>query len=56
MLGKTLTDAWQMTSDRGYPDAVQLRFRDLANEGPYTIVQLYGEASQITIAELKVVR
>ena len=56
VLGKALTDAWQMTSDRGYPDALQLRFRDLPNAGPYTTVQMYGEASQIVLTELKVVR
>lgn len=56
VLGKALTDAWQMTSDRGYPDALQLRFRDLPNAGPYTTVQMYGEASQVVLTELKVVR
>lgn len=56
ILGKALTNAWQMTNDRGYPDAVQLRFRDLPNAGPYTTLQMYGEASQITLTELKVVR
>ena len=56
ILRKTLTDAWQMTSDRGYPDALQLRFRDQPNAGQYTTVQLYGEASQITITEFKAVR
>ncbi len=56
ILGKALTNAWQMTNDRGYPDAIQLRFRDLPNEGPYTIVQMYGEASQIVLTELKVIR
>ncbi len=56
ILGKTLTDAWQMTSDRGYPDALQLRFRDHPNAGLYTTVQLYGEASQITITEFQAVR
>ncbi len=56
VLGKTLTNAWQMTDDRGYPDAIQLRFRDLPNAGPYTIFQMYGEASEIALTELKVVR
>lgn len=56
VLGKALTNAWQMTNDRGYPDALQLRFRDLPNAGPYTTLQMYGEASQITLTELKVVR
>ena len=56
VLGKALTNAWQMTNDRGYPDAFQLRFRDLPNAGPYTTLQMYGEASQITLTELKVVR
>src|SRR5690606_29077989 len=56
LLRKTLTDAWQMTSDRGYPDALQLRFRDQPNAGHSTTVQLYGEASQITITEFRAVR
>lgn len=56
IIGKTLTNAWKMTNDRGYTDAIQLRFRDLPNAGEYTLVQLYGEASQITLTELKVVR
>lgn len=56
VLGKALANAWQMTNDRGYPDAIQLRFRDLPNAGPYTILQMYGEASQIVLTELKVVR
>jgi hypothetical protein len=56
IIGTALTTAWQMTNDRGYPDAVQLRFRALPNEGPYTIVQLYGEASQITLTEVKEIR
>jgi uncharacterized protein DUF6334 len=56
VLGKALTNAWRMTNDRGYPDAFQLRFRELPNAGPYSILQMYGEASQITLTELKVVR
>jgi hypothetical protein len=56
ILGKALTNAWQMINDRGYPDAIQLRFRDLPNAGAYTLVQMYGEASQIALAELNVVR
>ena len=56
VLGKALTNAWQMTNDRGYPDALQLRFRDLPNAGPYTTLQMYGEASQIALTELMVVR
>ena len=56
IIGKSLTTAWQMTNDRGYPDAVQLRFRALPNEGPYTIVQLYGEASQIIVSEVEEIR
>ena len=31
VLGKALTNAWQMTNDRGYPDGLQLRFRDTPN-------------------------
>ena len=45
-----------MTNDRGYPDAIQLRFRDSPNLGAYTIIQCYAEASQITLNELKEVR
>jgi hypothetical protein len=56
VLGKALTNAWLMTNDRGYPDALQLRFRDLPNAGPYTTLQMYGEASQIALTELMVVR
>lgn len=55
-LGKALTNAWQMTNDRGYRDAIQLRFRDQPNAGSYTTVQMLGEASQISLSELKVVR
>jgi hypothetical protein len=56
LLGKALTNAWQMTNDRGYPDAIQLRFRDLPNAGPYTIIQMCAEASHIVLIELKVTR
>jgi hypothetical protein len=56
VIRKALISAWRMTDERGYPDAIQLRFRDLPNSGSYTIVQLCGEASQITLTELKVVR
>lgn len=53
VIGWVLVGAWLMTNDRGYVDAVQLRFRELANEGAYTVVQLYGEASQITLAQFR---
>lgn len=56
LIGKALTNAWLMTSDMGYPDALQLRFRELPNAGPYTTVQMYAEASQIVLTELKVMR
>ena len=56
LVGKSLVGAWKMTSDRGYPDAIQLRFRERANSGPGMIIQLYGEASQITLSDLKEVR
>ncbi len=56
ILGRSLVGAWQMTNDRGYSDAIQLRFRERANAGPYTIIQMCGEASQITLTELKEVR
>ena len=56
IVGRSLVGAWYMSNDRGYADAIQLRFRELPNDGPYTIIQLYGEASQITLSELKEVR
>jgi hypothetical protein len=56
VLGKALTNASRMTNDRGYPDGLQLRFRDLPNDGAYTSLQIYAEASQIVLTELKVVR
>jgi len=56
LIGKSLTNAWLMTNDRGYPDAIQLRFRDLPNAGNYSVVQMYGEASQIVLTEFGIVR
>jgi hypothetical protein len=56
LVGKDLTNAWLMTSDRGYPDAIQLRFRDLPNAGNYSVVQMYGEASRIVLTQITVVR
>jgi hypothetical protein len=56
LLGQALTNAWHMTNDRGYPDAVQLRFRALPNEGPYTTIQMCGLASGIAICEVKEIR
>jgi hypothetical protein len=56
VIGLSLITAWQMINNRGYGDAVQLRFRARPSEGPYTFVQLYGEASQITLHEVKEVR
>ena len=55
-VGKSLVGAWQMTNDRGYPDAIQLRFREIPNAGTYAVVQMYGEASQITLVETAQVR
>lgn len=55
-VGKSLVGAWQMTNDRGYPDAMQMRFRELPNAGAYSVVQMYGEASQITLVETTPVR
>lgn len=52
ILGMTLVGAWRMTNDRGYPDGIQLHFRDRANAGAVRIVQLFGEASQITLSHL----
>ena len=56
VIGLSLITAWQMTNNRGYRDAVQLRFRARPSEGPYTLVQLYGEASQIVLGEVKEIR
>jgi hypothetical protein len=56
LIGQALTNAWLMTNDRGYEDGIQMRFRNLPNAGAYTIVQLYGEASQIALTELKPAR
>ena len=55
-VGKSLVGAWQMTNDRGYPDGIQMKFRELPNAGAYSIVQMYGEASQITLVEITPVR
>jgi hypothetical protein len=55
VVGKTLTNAWLMTNDRGYRDAMQLRFRDLPNTGAYTIIQICVAASQMSISLLKVI-
>ena len=49
VMGKCLTNAWLMTNDRGYPDAMQLRFRDLPNAGAYTIIQMCAAASQMSV-------
>lgn len=54
LLGKTLTNAWRMTNDRGYSDGIQLRFRDSPNAGEHYIVQMIGEASQIALSQFAV--
>lgn len=54
--GRALTDAWQMHNDRGYRDAIQLRFRESASEGAYTIVQLTAVASRIIVSQLEIAR
>lgn len=51
-VGRHLMNAWQMRNEKGRIDAYQLRFREKASEGQYSIVQLYAEASQITISEM----
>jgi hypothetical protein len=56
LLGQTLTTVWRMTADRGFPDALQLRFRTFPNDGDYTIVLLEAVASEIVQSELRVVR
>jgi hypothetical protein len=56
LIGWTLTDAWQMTNDRGYPDAIHLRFRERPNAGLYRHIQLWGISSSIRLWEFQVVR
>jgi hypothetical protein len=56
LIGWTLTEAWRMTNDRGYPDAIHLRFREQPNSGLYRHVQLWGICSSIRLWEFKVVR
>ncbi len=56
LIGRALTDAWQMTNYRGYFDALELQFREQPNSGAHNLVRLYGEGSQITLSELSVVR
>jgi hypothetical protein len=51
VVGKILVGVWFMTNDRGYLDAMQLRFREQPNAGAYSTIQLNGEASQISLAE-----
>lgn len=56
VLGWALTDAWRMTNDRGYFDALQLRFRERPNAGPYRYVQLFAICSSIQLIEFQVLR
>jgi hypothetical protein len=56
VIGWTLTDAWQMRNDRGYLDAIQLRFREHPNEGSYRHIQLWAICSSILLQEFKVLR
>jgi hypothetical protein len=56
LVGSTLTDAWQMTNDQGYTDAIQLRFRQQPNAGSYRYVQLWAICSSITLLEFQVLR
>jgi hypothetical protein len=55
-IGQTLVSAWQMTDDGGYPDAIQLRFRQKPNEGDYATINLEAVASAIVLSEFNVVR
>lgn len=52
LIGWTLANAWQMTSDRGHTDAVQLRFREHVASGPYATVQFWAVCSSIELVEL----
>lgn len=56
VIGWTLTDAWQMENDRGYRDAIHLRFRERPNAGSYRHIQLWGISSSIRLLEFQVVR
>lgn len=53
VLGWELTNAWLMKNDRDYLDAIQLRFREHASEGPYRIVQLWAVASSLKLLNLQ---
>ena len=55
-VGWTLTDAWQMRNDRGYLDAIQLRFRERPDGGAYRYVQLWSICSSLRLLELEVIR
>lgn len=56
VLGWTLADAWQMKNDRGYTDAIQLRFRELPNSGSFRHIQLWAICSSIRLTEFHVLR
>lgn len=56
VLGWTLADAWQMRNDRGYMDALQLRFREYPDKGAYRHVQLWAFCSSIRLLEFHVAR
>ena len=56
IIGMSLVQVWSMTNDRGYRDGFQMLFRAQASEGPYRTIQLYGEASQITVSEHAITR
>jgi hypothetical protein len=56
VIGWTLVDAWQMRNDRGYADAIQLRFREQPNAGPYRHIQLWAICSSIRLLEFQILR
>lgn len=56
VMGWTLTEAWQMTNDRGYVDAIQFRFREEPNSGEYRRLQVMAICSSIQLEELQSIR
>ena len=51
LIGKLLIQIWTMINETGYVDAIQLKFQAPDNVDSVTMVQMYGEASQISIVE-----
>jgi hypothetical protein len=53
VIGKHLTNVWQMINERGRLDAIQFEFRDSPNEGSYVTIQAYAIGSHIRLTELR---